>query len=475
MSVLLDKIIQDFADEIDTLKDTELSVLRSTLKRVLWSLQLLEEVVLDGHGNDPMLKTELLNVLKEAENELGALLRSDRSPESDHDQRLKFVLIRISEHRDTLVHLPSSNSSSFHIPLFTRSESFKSMRYEPPDSCNANGTQRISIEIEKETIKATITASALSDAKKDLAPPRPPPPPAASKERCKMKKTKPEIARQPTVLKLFHSFRSRATLSAPPQTKATGSKFQKGDNSAVIAELMSRSKHAQRINREVEMHSEKINNWATEIKTTHFNSMEEVDEFVQRMDKDMNETLTDEVVILKRVGNWPKRYDVLREARASWKQLKDMESKMLNWKACGHLKGQLELEHTQKTIEDVDSKLQGIMRFQQREEARYREAGIPWTRALYDRVKAAALVPIEIYLQTVLDQAAGQRSVERQRQLFSKCAVFAFKGHQFVGGFNEACSRAFASVESAAHSVINFPEPKDLNQQCPMADPVASK
>ena len=36
--------------------------------------------------------------------------------------------------------------------------------------------------------------------------------------------------------------------------------------------------------------------------------MEEVDEFVQRMDKDMNETLTDEVIILKRVGNWPKRF-----------------------------------------------------------------------------------------------------------------------------------------------------------------------
>ena len=35
--------------------------------------------------------------------------------------------------------------------------------------------------------------------------------------------------------------------------------------------------------------------------------MEDVNAFVEKMDTEMGETLTDEVVILKRIGNWPKR------------------------------------------------------------------------------------------------------------------------------------------------------------------------
>lgn len=213
------------------------------------------------------------------------------------------------------------------------------------------------------------------------------------------------------------------------------------------------------------MHNETIKNWANEIKTKHFNSLEEVDEFVQKMDKDMENTLTDEVIILKRVGEWPKRYDILREARASWKQLKDMEKELLNWKVNDDQDGEKELERIQKFLDSVDGRLQGMMRFNQRDEKKYADAGIPWSIALFDRVKAAALVPIEIYLKTVHKEATRYRSSERQRQLISKCAMFAFKGHQFVGGFNEACSRAFALIESDAHLVINSMELKDVNLQ----------
>ena len=59
--------------------------------------------------------------------------------------------------------------------------------------------------------------------------------------------------------------------------------------------------------------------------------------------------------------------------------------------------------------------------------------------------------------------------------LRAECAVFAFKGHQFVGGFNEPCSHAFALVERAAHTVINGSEQKDINHQCLLTNPVASE
>lgn len=41
--------------------------------------------------------------------------------------------------------------------------------------------------------------------------------------------------------------------------------------------------------------------------------------------------------------------------------------------------------------------------------------------------------------------------------------MFAFKGHQFVGGFNEACSLAFIELEKALQPVSDGQHGKTSN------------
>ena len=245
----------------------------------------------------------------------------------------------------------------------------------------------------------------------------------------------------------------------------------------------------------VEMHNETIKQWACKINTTQFQTMDEVAAFVDRMDADMTATLTDEVVILRRVGEWPKRcvdqdpsilpdipslftlclhrYDTLREANASWKQLKDMESTFLNWSFREKNGVETELKRIQDHLEKTDAKVQSMMRLHQSEESKYREARVPWTTRLFDGVKLAALVPIELYLTKAYEHSLKLTSAEKQKRLFSShpsphtllhsndpslcdvdCALFAFKGHQFVGGFNESCTQAFTQIERAAQPVM---------------------
>ena len=83
-----------------SLRAVQFSSLRFALKKILRSLKTVDEVVWDGYGEDTVLKAELLNILSEAEAEIGALLRSQHSrlrPKSDrHHQCITSLLIRLA-------------------------------------------------------------------------------------------------------------------------------------------------------------------------------------------------------------------------------------------------------------------------------------------------------------------------------------------------------------------------------------------
>ena len=132
-----------------SLRAVQFSSLRFALKKILRSLRLVDEVVWDGYGEDTVLKAELLNILSEAEEEIGALLRSQssrlRTKSHHHQQGITSLLIRLAVtkqdshceiicgwlcqgYKDELrpeTALPRMNS--FRIPLFTRCEQSESV------------------------------------------------------------------------------------------------------------------------------------------------------------------------------------------------------------------------------------------------------------------------------------------------------------------------------------------------------------
>lgn len=445
MFELLDEIIGDVKEELRELKFDRFSPLRFALKSFLKNLRSIDEAAVEGLDLPHTLKIELKTILREAEEQLGGLLRSDRcfKIKSEHRAKVTSLLARIKVYLEQLTPSCVPQSASFRISMFTRSNSFKNVEYEAPTA--EVELKRISMKIERETITTSIEFDRPPNLSRKSAPPKPPPPPPSKTSRSRSK-AKPEISRLPRVIKLFHSFRSRvygnSSVTKTPNTSS------KADPSAVIAELMSKSKHVQQINKEVEMHKAVVNKWTEEIKSAEFKSMDSVCSFVRKMDSNLESIFTDEVSALKKIGNWPRRYDILREASGSWTVLKEMQSKLLNWP-------EMELEEIQKGLETVMHRISYMSQFQKRDQDKFINASIPWESAIYNQIKEAVLKPLQIYLELVIERSISLRSPSQKTRLFSECATFAFKVHQFVGGFNEECTAAFSKVEAAAQSVID--------------------
>lgn len=264
------------------------------------------------------------------------------------------------------------------------------------------------------------------------------------------------------MIRLFHSFQSRrsegTSINARASLKrADSTTAAAADPSAVIEELMSKSKHARQINEEIKKYGEEIKTWAEEIRSTSFKNMKEINNFVEDMDIKITQHLTDEISIFKKFNNWPVRYDVMREASGKWKQLKDLELALLTWKVDNH-PSELdeELKKMRDFIERVDFRLQDYLRMQSTEEMKYAKFELPWSSEIYEQVKRASLHVLEQYFKRVIQSIEnGCFTLTRKRDLLSNCACFAFKIHQMVGGFNTTCTEAFTQIESIAQTVIN--------------------
>lgn len=103
-----------------------------------------------------------------------------------------------------------------------------------------------------------------------------------------------------------------------------------------------------------------------------------------------------------------------------------MESALLHWKRNALRSVEEEMERIEQFLNKADSKLQAWMRIQPVETKKYTEAKIPWNTSQYDSIKAAALVPIELYLKMALE---GFRSLssEKKKEIFSSGFSFVFK------------------------------------------------
>lgn len=414
---------------------------------------MLEEVFLDTLYFDASWTRNLNTVLESTEQEIGCLLWSQDHDDSIHE-RFLALLLRIGHYRKSLnpkVVLP--HKSKFRLPLFSRSDSFKEIEYDIDEAMQRpwSGFTKMEMTMTKETIR--ITALSKNGGIDKKTPAAPPPPP----KKAKQSKSRSDITRIPKVIRLFHSFHSPPQEQVTPRSKAVGIKSRStiGNPSAVLDELMSKSKHVLKINEEVKKYGDVIQEWAEEIRSISFDSMKEVVQFVEKMDRNMTQILTDETTILKRVKNWPMRYDIMRDAYGRWQKLKSLQMSLLHWKSDVGSSLDDRLQRMRDYIDRVDVRLQSYLRTQSSEEVKFAKHGIPWSSDIFDHIKRASLVVLEQYMNLILQHIDNESySISRRKYLVSNCACFAFKVHQMVGGFNDPCTEAFTKIEAVAQRVI---------------------
>eukprot|EP00210_Caulerpa_lentillifera_P000442 g428.t1 len=483
MAKILEELIEDFRNELEYAQQPQhkSSNISHTLEQAISSFLLLEEAFLDSLVFDQSLRSNLSNVLETVEREIGFLLWTQQDHEAIMQNRITSLLFRISKYL-TEVGVQKKMTQvqgKFQLPLFSRSDSFRHLEYNVEDAIqkidSINHINKITFHASKEIVKVTTEykqqaqnvqrvqkvqkqqipeLQKRSPGVKGVSVSAPPPPPMKNK----ITKRRSEITRLPKVIRLFHSFQSRRTESTSccVRTMSKKSDSTVADPSAVIDELMSKSKYARQINEELAKYGEVIQSWAEEIKGASFKTMNEVDAFVESMDGNITQCLTDEITIFKRFSNWPVRYDVMREANGKWKQLRSLERELLQWK-CDEQSVDLDdqLKRMRDFIDRVDHRLQNYMRSHSSEEMKYAKYEIPWSCEIFDQVKRASLNVLEKYMKLILQSIEGHTLVTlRKRDLLSNCACFAFKIHQMVGGFNTACTEAFTKIERVAQSVI---------------------
>ncbi|XP_062160361.1 protein INCREASED PETAL GROWTH ANISOTROPY 1 isoform X2 [Alnus glutinosa] len=280
---------------------------------------------------------------------------------------------------------------------------------------------------------------------KKTAPPPPPLPPKG------MKAVPAKVRRVPEVVEFYHSLMRRdsrrdsgaASDVAPSTTNARD----------MIGEIENRSTHLLAIKSDVETQGEFIRFLIKEVENAAFTDIEDVVPFVKWLDDELS-YLVDERAVLKHF-DWPeKKADALREAAFGYSDLKKLESEASSFRDDGRQPCVAALKKMQALFEKLEHGVYNLSRMRESATKRYKVFHIP-TDWMLDAgyIKLASVKLATKYMKRVsaeLETVGGGGPEEEE--LIVQCVRFAFRVHQFAGGFDVETMRAFQELRDKARS-----------------------
>jgi len=120
----------------------------------------------------------------------------------------------------------------------------------------------------------------------------------------------------------------------------------------------------------------------------------------------------------------------------------------------------LELHGIVTAYEKLSRVVEDELRNIQQTSSSRNKIGIPWNAELIEPTKASALVYAKVYMELVLIEVERLKtvwnpsisqplgSVVDPKSLLNAAVTFAFKVHQFVGGFDTECNEILQKVEA---------------------------
>ena len=236
-----------------------------------------------------------------------------------------------------------------------------------------------------------------------------------------------------------------------------------GSMAEAMAEMEAKSQYAVDVRNDIENYSDAISGpdgLASQITKAKFRRMDDCVRFVDKVDEALS-ALSDERAVLK-AFDWPEeKYDAMREARASHLQLMEMSSRLKGWpKPRPGTLCEDELRMMETYFDKVCRVLDAQARTVESDEKRFNKHGVPWDRNAGKAVKHASLNLADSYLKRVLTEstAASARANEAQsartQELLTKGVRFAFRVHQFAGGFNAETLKSFEAVSTQLKGIV---------------------
>nr|KAJ0196348.1 hypothetical protein LSAT_V11C700375410 [Lactuca sativa] len=284
--------------------------------------------------------------------------------------------------------------------------------------------------------------------KRVIAPPPPPPPLPSSPVGSRA------VRRVPAVMEFYRSLMKRDT-QKENKNGATG--FLPVTSRDMIGEIENRSTYLTSIKSDVEKYGQLLNFLIREVQSAAFTEISDVEAFVKWLDGELS-CLVDERAVLKHFPQWPERKaDALREAACSYRDLKNLESEVLAFKSIPKQPLIQSLRKIQ-ALEDRQSSISGLERTRESTSKRYKELQIPWQwlmdTGVVGQIKLSSLKLARECMRRIAKELKSNEA-SREGDLLIQGVRFAFRVHQFAGGFDTETMNAFEELKEIGSSIYN--------------------
>uniref|UniRef100_M4DWV6 Protein CHUP1, chloroplastic n=1 Tax=Brassica campestris TaxID=3711 RepID=M4DWV6_BRACM len=288
-------------------------------------------------------------------------------------------------------------------------------------------------------------------------PPPPPPPPPKSLNIASAK-----VRRVPEVVEFYHSLMRRDSISSRRDSTGGGGNaaaeavLASSNARDMIGEIENRSVYLLAIKTDVETQGEFIRFLIKEVESAAFSYIEDVVPFVKWLDDELS-YLVDERAVLKHF-EWPEqKADALREAAFCYFDLKKLISEASRFREDPRQPSGSALKKMQALFEKLEHGVYTLSRMKESAATKFKTFQIPvdWMleTGITSQIKLASVKLAMKYMKRVSAEleAIGGGGPEEE-ELIVQGVRFAFRVHQFAGGFDAETMRAFQELRDKARS-----------------------
>ncbi|XP_058091765.1 protein CHUP1, chloroplastic-like isoform X2 [Magnolia sinica] len=286
------------------------------------------------------------------------------------------------------------------------------------------------------------------------APPRPPPPPGSLP---KGSGTGDKVHRAPEVVEFYQTLMKREAKKDPTSIASRTSNVADARGN-MIGEIENRSAFLLAVKADVETQGDFVQSLATEVRAASFTNIEDLVSFVNWLDEELS-FLVDERAVLKHF-DWPEgKADALREAAFEYQDLMKLEKQVSSFIDDPKLPCESALKKMYSLLEKVEQSVYALLRTRDMAISRYKEFGIPvnWLldSGIVGKIKLSSVQLARKYMKRVateLDALSGPEKEPNREFLILQGVRFAFRVHQFAGGFDAESMCAFEELRNHVHA-----------------------
>ncbi|XP_073139894.1 protein CHUP1, chloroplastic [Henckelia pumila] len=285
-------------------------------------------------------------------------------------------------------------------------------------------------------------------------PPRPPPPPGSL---SRAGGGGDKVHRAPELVEFYQSLMKREAKKDTSSLISTTSNTSEA-RSNMIGEIENRSSFLLAVKADVETQGDFVESLAAEVRAASFTNVDDLVAFVNWLDEELS-FLVDERAVLKHF-DWPEgKADALREASFEYQDLMKLEKQVTSFTDDPTLPCEPALKKMYKLLEKVEQSVYALLRTRDMATSRYKEFGIPvdWLldTGVVGKIKLSSVQLARKYMKRVASELDAMTEPEKEPNrefLILQGVRFAFRVHQFAGGFDAESMKAFEELRSRAHA-----------------------